>query len=56
MVFSKEFDNYLTLESLTLDKHKNKFIYVVSLITSKKIKWEADVHLSDISVSRIHFF
>ena len=58
--FSKEFENYLTLESLTLDKHKNKFIYVVSLIKNRKMKMgrghEADVLLSDISVSRIHCF
>ena len=57
--FSKEFENYLTLESLTLDKHKNKFIYVVSL-KNKKMKMgrghESDVLLSDISVSRIHCF
>ena len=58
--FSKEFENYLTLESLTLDKHKNKFIYVVSLIKNRKMKMgrghESDVLLSDISVSRIHCF
>ena len=57
--FSKEYENYLTLESLTLDKHKNKFIYVVSL-KNKKIKvgrgHESDVLLSDISVSRVHCF
>ena len=57
--FSKEFENYLTLESLTLDKHKNKFIYVVSL-KNKKMKMgrghESDVLLSDISVSRVHCF
>ena len=57
--FSKEFENYLTLESLTVDKHKNKFIYVISL-KKKKIKMgrghESDVLLSDISVSRVHCF
>ena len=58
--FSKEFSSYLTLESLTLDKQKNKFIYVISLENNKKLKvgrgHEADIVLSDISVSRIHCF
>jgi len=58
--FSNEYDSYLSLESLTLDKHKNKFIYVVSLEKSGKIKAgrgsEANILLSDISVSRIHCF
>ena len=58
--FSNEYDSYLSLESLTLDKHKNKFIYVVSLAKSGKIKAgrgsEANILLSDISVSRIHCF
>ena len=56
--FSKEFENFLTLESLTLDRENNKFIYVISLDENKKIKvgrgHEAKVNLSDISVSRIH--
>ena len=58
--FSMEFENYLTLESLTLDKQKNKFIYVISLENNKKIKigrgHESNVLLSDISVSRIHCY
>ena len=56
--FSEEFENFLTLESLTLDRQNNKFIYVISLNKEKKIKigrgHEAKVILSDISVSRIH--
>ena len=56
--FSNEFDNYLTLESLTLDRQNNKFIYAISLDKERKIKigrgHEAKVLLSDISVSRIH--
>ena len=56
--FSKEYENYLTIESLTLDKHKNKFIYVVSLVKNGKMKigrgHSSDVLLSDISVSRVH--
>ena len=58
--FTDEFKNYLTLESLTLDKNRNKFIYVVSLEKNKKIKVgrgrECEVVLSDISVSRVHSF
>ena len=57
--FSNEYQNYLTLESLTLDKNKNKFIYVISL-EKKKLKIgrgnECEIILSDISVSRIHCF
>ena len=56
--FEYEYKNYLTLESLTLDKHKNKFLYVISLENNKKIKLgrghDSDILLSDISVSRIH--
>ena len=56
--FSNEFESYLTLESLTLDKQKNKFIYVISLVKDRKINvgrgQESNVILSDISVSRIH--
>ena len=59
--FSKDFESYLTLESLTLDKYKNKFIYTISLMESnKKLKLgrghECDILLSDISVSRVHCF
>ena len=58
--FSNEYKDYLTLESLTLDKHKNKFIYVVSLLNSTKLKvgrgHKSDILLSDISVTRIHCY
>ena len=56
--FNYEYKNYLILESLTLDKHKNKFLYVINLENNKKIKLgrghDSDILLSDISVSRIH--
>ena len=56
--YQYEYKNYLTLESLTLDKHKNKFLYVICLENNKKIKLgrghDSDILLSDISVSRIH--
>jgi len=56
--FKTEFKNYITFENLTLDKHKNKFIYVINLDNKKEIKigrgQEANIILSDISVSRVH--
>ena len=56
--FSDEFINYLILESLTLDKENNKFLYVISLDKKDDIKVGrgqfCDILLSDVSVSRIH--
>ena len=56
--FTDEFPNYLILESLTLDKENNKFLYVISLDKKDEIKVGrgdlCDVLLSDVSVSRIH--
>ena len=59
--FSNDFESYMTLESLTLDKYKNKFIYTISLVNSnQKLKLgrnhDCDILLSDISVSRVHCF
>ena len=58
--FGEEYESYLTLESLTLDKQKNKFIYVISLEKERKINvgrgHESNVILSDISVSRVHCY
>ena len=53
------FKNYLILESLTLDIHKNKFIYIISLDNPEHtIKVgrgkESDVLITDITVSRLH--
>ena len=56
--FKIDFKNYISFENLTLDKQKNKFIYVVNLDKKKEIKigrgHEANIILSDISVSRVH--
>ena len=56
--FNTDFKNYLSFENLTLDKQKNKFIYIINLDKNNKIKigrgHESNVLLSDISVSRIH--
>ena len=58
--FKNEFESYLTLESLTPDREKNKFIYVISLENNRKIKVgrgnESNVIFSDISVSRVHCY
>ena len=58
--FNTNFKNYLSFENLTLDKQKNKFIYVINLDKEKKIKMgrghDANILLSDISVSRVHCF
>ena len=56
--FSDEFPNYLVLESLTLDKENNKFLYLITLDKTDDIKVGrgqfCDILLSDVSVSRIH--
>ncbi len=56
--FSDEFSNYLILESLTLDKEKNKFLYVISLENNGEFKigrgQMSDILLSDASISRVH--
>ena len=56
--FKIDFKNYISFENLTLDKQKNKFIYVINLNKKKDIKigrgHEANIILSDISVSRVH--
>ena len=56
--FKPDYKNYLIFESLTLDKKKNRFNYVVSLDQNKKIcvgrGHDSNVIFSDISVSRTH--
>ena len=56
--FKSPYKNHLILESMTLDKNKNRYIYVINLTQNKKIKIgrgnESNVIFSDISVSRIH--
>ena len=56
--FKIDFKNYISFENLTLDKQKNKFIYVINLDKKKDIRigrgHEANIILSDISVSRVH--
>ena len=55
--FTKDFKNYLILETITLDEEGNKFLYVISLL-NKEIKIGrgilSDILLSDVSVSRVH--
>ena len=57
--FKPEYDNYLIFESLTLDKNKNKYIYILSLNEDENKIYvgrdqESHVPFSDISISRIH--
>ena len=53
-----DFKNYLIFESLTLDKNKNRFDYVVSLDKKKKILvgrgHDSNLVLTDTTVSRTH--
>ena len=57
--FKPEYDNYLVFESLTLDKNKNKYNYIIELNKNDKKVFvgrdkESHVLFSDISVSRTH--
>ena len=56
--FKSEFENYFTLESLTIDKNNTRCIYVINLDKNIKLKigrgHDANLTLSDISVSRVH--
>ena len=56
--FKSEFDNYLTLESLTIDKNNNRCIYVLNIDNNIKLKigrgHESNLTLNDITVSRLH--
>ena len=58
--FTHEYNSYLTLESLTLDKYHNKFIYVVSLENPRKIligkNHNCEIVLSDRSIENVHCF
>ncbi len=52
------YNNYFIVESLTIDKNKNKFLYILNLDDKKLITVgrgeKSDFLLSDISVSRNH--
>ena len=58
--FTNEYNSYLTLESLTLDKYQNKFIYVVSIEENRKIPigkhHDCEIVLSDRSIDMVHCF
>ena len=52
-----DYENYIIIESLTIDKHKNKFLYIINLnknVINVGRGRNSDLLLSDISVSRIH--
>ena len=57
--FKPDYKNYFIFESLTLDKNRNKYNYIVSLNENEDKIYlgrdrECNVLFSDISVSRIH--
>ena len=59
--FKPDYSNYFIFESLTLDRNKNKYYYVISLGKNEKNKKiyvgrekESNILFSDISVSRTH--
>ena len=59
--FYNDFKNYLIIESMTLDKDQNKYIYVINMdIQNNRINigrgHESHIILNDISVSRLHCF
>jgi hypothetical protein len=56
-----DFDNYLIVESITLDKNQNKYLYIVNLDQPNNVinigrGHDCHLLLSDISVSRWHCF
>ena len=59
--FKNDFTNYLIIESITVDKNQNKYLYVVNLdqpnnnVTIGR-GHDCNILLSDISVSRWHCF
>ena len=57
--FQSDFRQYMMLETMSLDKNKNKHLYVLSFENKRKLNLgrgkDSDVLLNDISVSRIHF-
>jgi hypothetical protein len=56
--FTEDFKSYFILESLTLDKENNKFLYIISLDKNQTIKvgrgQSCEILLSDASISRLH--
>ena len=56
--FEPEFQNYFLMESLTIDKNKNRFLYIISLDNNKILKLgrgnNSDIIIGDLSVSRVH--
>ena len=57
--FKPDYENYFIFESLTLDKNRNKYIYIVALNENEDKIYlgrdrECNVLFSDISVSRTH--
>ena len=56
--FSEIFENYMLLETITVDDENNKFLYIISLEKNHEIKVgrgsTSDILISDASISRNH--
>ena len=57
--FNSDYDSYICIESLNVDKRKNRYLYIGNLENKKELKvgrgHDCDLLLSDVSVSRFHF-
>jgi len=57
--FKSEFYNYLTLESLTIDRNNNRCIYAINIDKKIKLKisrgHESNLTLNNITVSRVNW-
>ena len=53
-----DYENYISIECLSIDKRKNRFLYIGNLENKKEIKigrgHDSDILFNDVSVSRFH--
>ncbi len=53
-----DYENYISIEYLSIDKRKNRFLYIGNLENKKEIKigrgHNSDIIFNDVSVSRLH--
>jgi len=57
--FNSDYESYICIESLTVDKRKDRYLYIGNLENKKELKagrsHDCDLLLNDVSVSRFHF-
>ena len=57
--FNSDYESYICIESLNVDKRNNRYLYIGNLENKKELKvgrgHDCDLLLSDVSVSRFHF-